>query len=144
MAEIQLVGHSDIDEIEPLCKRAFYQVGYDKPPRCYKYDNEHIRSVIARGIDSDNHILTKYVSDGVIQGFMAVGVTDFSFYSLGQKSVFEVVWHGDPRLEPGHQLQIQMALLKDMIKRTGDADLFSLTLDSKYLSLGRLVERVGF
>jgi hypothetical protein len=141
---VELVTPADVPEIEPLCRRAFDQMGYGNPPRCYEYSAEHITRVIIRGCQDPNHICTKYVRDGVIQGFMAVGLTDFSWYAVNQRSCYEIVWHGDPLLPPARQIKVQMALLRDMLQRTGDVTINSISIDSRYPEIGRLISRLGF
>jgi len=144
MTAIELVVPADVDEIEPLCRRAFEQVQYAAPPRCYCYDSEHIRKTVLTGLARPDRVQTKYVRDGVIIGYMAVGITDFSFYAVNELACFEIVWHGDPLLPPAQQLQVQVSLLKDMIKRVGKVTTFSLALDSHYLQLSRVVAKLGF
>ncbi len=143
MANVSLAADSEIPEIEALCQRAFYQMNYHLPPRSFQYSSEHIKQVIARGIRSDSHICTRYERDGKILGFMAVGLTDFNFYSVGLQTAYEIVWHGDPALPPVQQLRVQVALLKDMLTRT-EGCIFSLTLDEEHLELLPLVKRLGF
>lgn len=140
---ISLVEPDDISEIETLCQRAFYQMDYHLLPRNYRYSSEHIAQVLARGVASPDHVLTKYVRDGVVQGVMVVGLTDFNFYSVGQRTAYEIVWHGDPVLPPTQQLRVQMSLLNDMLHRV-DADIFSLTLDEKHIKLLKLLDKYGF
>ena len=144
MTSIELVTPEDVDEIEPLCKRAFDQVGYSKAPRFYKYSSSHIKQTILNGLFSPDRIQTKYVRDGVIIGYMAVGITDFSFYAVGEMSCFEIVWHGDPLLPPSQQIMVQVSLLKDMIKRVGKVKTFNLLLDSKHLEVERIIKKLGF
>ena len=142
MTSVSLVRPEDIPEIEPLCHRAFDQMGYTIS-RGYTYSSQHITDTIQRGITSTDHICTKYVENGMILGFMAVGLTDFSFYSVDQRQAFEIVWHGDPLLSPGKQLRVMAGLLKDMLKRV-NVDIFSLTLDEKHLELLPFLKRYGF
>lgn len=144
MVIVSLVNKADIAQIEPLCKRAFDQMGYAES-RGYVYSDDHIKKVIAKGVDSPNHILTKYVKDGCILGFMAVGVTDFSFYAVGSRTASEIVWHGDPFLTPRQQLTVQMALLDDMMARTDAVGAnLELSLDVKFIGIERLLVRKGF
>jgi len=139
---VSLIRLQDIPEIEPLCHRAFDQMNYTAS-RGYRYDSQHITDLLTYGVSSHNHILTKCVRDTRILGVMVVGLTDFSFYSVGQRQAFEIVWHGDPLLPPIQQLLVQKALLKDMIARLS-VDIFSLTLDEKHLELTKLLDKFGF
>ena len=144
MARVSLVNEVDVEVIEKLCQRAFYQMEYQLPPRSFIYDSDHIKAVVLRGVKSPDHILTKYELDEEIIGFMAVGLTDFNFYSVGQKTAYEIVWHGDPMLSSMMQLRVQMALLKDMLERTKGCSFFGLTLDERYLGIAHLLHRSGF
>ena len=145
MASVSLARHEDVDAIEAVCRRAFEQMNYGAT-RGYTYDSDHIKDTLHKGIDSNQHIVTKYVKYGEVRGVMAVGLSDFSFYSVGMKQAFEIVWHGDPQMGATCQLMVQMALLKDMLNRleSFDVNITTISLDSQYLELERLLSRFGF
>ena len=145
MANVSLVRNEDVEGIEPLCQRAFEQMGYAKT-RGYTYSRQHTIDTIRRGVESDEHMLTKYVKNGQILGFMAIGLTDFSFYSVGKKTAYEIVWHGDPLLSPVQQLIVMKTLLVDMIKRAvaENIDIFSVTIDAKCADISKILMKMGF
>ena len=143
---ITLVTPADVAEIEPLCRRAFDQMGYSQPPRCYEYSSEHITQVITQGCQHPDHICTKYTDPdtGAVLGFMAVGISTTSWYAVNERSCYEIVWHGDPLLPPRQQLRVQMALLRDMLVRVAGVTIVILTLDERHIGIAPLIERLGF
>jgi len=144
LMQVLLVEKEDFPAIEVICQRAFEQMDYANV-RGYTYDSGHIFHVMTVGLSSWRHIMVKCVMDGVIVGFMAAEVGDFSYISVDFRRAHELVWHPDTNLQSVTQLRIMKALVLDMIDRTEcmGASL-QVATDNRFPSLERMLIKMGF